>query len=329
MCDSSLPVQPSPRPTQRASLACVQCRSRHMKCDGSMPVCSRCQLDGKQCIYLKSRRGGRRRTAASQAASPIEPLRFDESIFNAAGGMSVADSTRPPSVSMDRSASIDFNPFTPTQTRSSSATADDLVDSYYTFFHPAHPCVVPQWSLNRRQEQNAALLEPLLVVMRYIGSLFTSLVPSAPLEEQVLQVLSARRAQETPQTGFQVQALILYTIAVYWCNDTDRALGLLNEVIRMAVGLGMHLEDFATQHGDGDPVLKESWRRTWWQIYDTDAHIARSTHTSLKASFVEPSVALPCEDDCYQSGVSCANTTWNALVSLISPIEYSHPKNTC
>jgi hypothetical protein len=47
------------RGTGRTSvaLACIGCRSRHLKCDAVSPTCSRCYADGRQCFYLKSRRG--------------------------------------------------------------------------------------------------------------------------------------------------------------------------------------------------------------------------------------------------------------------------------
>jgi hypothetical protein len=38
------------------AVACVPCRSRHLKCDGGVR-CSRCRTDGVDCTYIKSRRG--------------------------------------------------------------------------------------------------------------------------------------------------------------------------------------------------------------------------------------------------------------------------------
>ena len=54
-------VGPPPVP-----LACTECRSRHLKCDAGTPSCGRCVTDGRDCIYVKSRRGwkGSRRRAA-------------------------------------------------------------------------------------------------------------------------------------------------------------------------------------------------------------------------------------------------------------------------
>lgn len=45
------------------AVACVPCRSRHLKCDGGVR-CSRCRADGVECTYIKSRRGwkGKRKT---------------------------------------------------------------------------------------------------------------------------------------------------------------------------------------------------------------------------------------------------------------------------
>lgn len=53
------------------SLACTECRSRHLKCDAGVPSCNRCQVERKECSYIKSRRGWketRRKKAAASAA---------------------------------------------------------------------------------------------------------------------------------------------------------------------------------------------------------------------------------------------------------------------
>lgn len=60
-------VGPPPVP-----LACTECRSRHLKCDAGTPSCSRCVTDGRDCQYIKSRRGwkgSRRRSAQTRAGS--------------------------------------------------------------------------------------------------------------------------------------------------------------------------------------------------------------------------------------------------------------------
>jgi hypothetical protein len=60
--------------SQRASVAvaCVPCRSRHLKCDGGVR-CSRCRADGVDCTYIKSRRGwkGKRKNKPEDQVSPV------------------------------------------------------------------------------------------------------------------------------------------------------------------------------------------------------------------------------------------------------------------
>jgi hypothetical protein len=80
---------------------------------------------------------------------------------------------------------------------------------------------------------------------------------------------------------------------------------LLDETIRLALELGINRQEFAQENSRGDPILAESWRRTWWQIYITDAHIAGSTHKfPFRTSNIEMTVDLPCEELDYELGVS-------------------------
>ncbi|KAJ6091560.1 hypothetical protein N7467_003529 [Penicillium canescens] len=104
-------------------------------------------------------------------------------------------------------------------------------------------------------------------------------------------------------TAFDVQAVLLYSIVVYWCNEPDRGVELLDEAIRMAVSIGMNRKESSQTYGHGDSFLEESLRRTWWVIYITDAHIAGSTHTyPFRTSSIDITTDLPCEEDEYESG---------------------------
>ena len=58
------PIEMTPRVQNErrrpvAPLACTYCRYKHLRCDGKSPTCSRCRADGRECQYLKSRRGYR------------------------------------------------------------------------------------------------------------------------------------------------------------------------------------------------------------------------------------------------------------------------------
>lgn len=123
--------------------------------------------------------------------------------------------------------------------------------------------------------------------------------------KEVQETLAGFRTRDRPITGFDVQALLLYSIAVYWSNDPDHGTVLLDEAIQMAVELGMNRKEFPVQHGNNNPVLEESWRRTWWLLYITDAHIAGSTHVfPFRTNNIDKTVDLPCEEHEYDSGVT-------------------------
>jgi hypothetical protein len=150
-----------------------------------------------------------------------------------------------------------------------------------------------------------AISEYLLPVLLYIGSIFTHTIESAPLAETAFLAVQSGRMKSGSPNAYHIQALVLYSIAVYWCNEPERGRELLNQAIESAFSVGMHEKDFACQHGFGDPVLEESWRRTWWQIHVTDVHISGSTHTytGLSTKFIA-TAELPCEEREYESGVS-------------------------
>lgn len=64
---------------RRVALACVQCRSRKVRCDATLPSCNRCLADMKSCKYQQSRRGGRpRQRAAAPARNMVEDAAASE-----------------------------------------------------------------------------------------------------------------------------------------------------------------------------------------------------------------------------------------------------------
>lgn len=184
--------------------------------------------------------------------------------------------------------SIDPSPQNPTISSTSSYASNGGIESsstslgpsqflslYYESFHAAHPCALPFQFLKNLLTQ--ARVQPLVQVMCYIGSIFDKARSSQVSEfwaQRAEDSVAEIRSQIRPLSPFDVQALLLYSIAVYWCNETESGLELLDEAIRLAVALGMNKREFAQSSGEGMPVLEESWRRTWWVIYITDAHIA-------------------------------------------------------
>ena len=306
------------RPICRVALACIQCRSRKVKCDSTQPICTRCRVDEKQCEYRKSRRGGRPRrplAAPLQAAEDDLPIVLqtpDQQAHDSSRGTNSSNSSgldssesSARSVSDTFEASLSLNTLGVKGTQLTTIQVDQLLSQYYIYFHVAHPCVLPQWSLRVRLPNDITIAQTLLPVLLYIGSIFTPSIPSTPLADAAFDAINLARSNGTILCPYYVQALVLFCIAVYWSNEPEKGRELLDEAIQVALGLGMHETGFAMQYSEGDPVLEESWRRTWWQLYITDAHIAGSTHSfPTKTGNIQTSVGLPCEEESYESGVS-------------------------
>ncbi|KAL3449145.1 hypothetical protein BJX65DRAFT_306207 [Aspergillus insuetus] len=329
------------RPAKRVSNACIPCRSRHMRCDSTTPVCSRCQAEGSRCVYIKSRRGGVRRGSAqsvpgsgsgsvpgpshpqsqhqphphAQAHPQAQPQSNPQEQLHHHLQLRLPNGTITPTSLSSHSSlgretqtqesypNIQPHPHSLYEESTADATDNELLSLYYTYFHAAHPCVLPQWSLRLRAALQPESLELLMPVLQYIGSLYTPSIDSAPLETKVLDTLSSIRCSGTSFTPFDIQALLLYSVAVYWNDEIPRSLDLLDEVISNAVKLGMNRTGFDSSHGEGDPILEESWRRTWWVLYLTASHVSGSTHSfPCKADGIFVSVRLPCEEGVYEAG---------------------------
>lgn len=182
---------------------------------------------------------------------------------------------------------------------------DRCIDLYYKHFHRFHPCVLPRPWLERllRDTTHQIRLRPLIAVMRFIGSLYCQSGQADRLREEANGMLAAQTRQHV-QDPFMVQAYFINSIALYWCGEPDRSREEMDRAMRIALDLNMQCQGFAIAHGEGDPVLQESWRRTWWQIYIVDAYYAAMKHESTYSAYeVDVTTDLPCEEDQYDSGV--------------------------
>ncbi|KAL4779841.1 hypothetical protein BJX76DRAFT_351459 [Aspergillus varians] len=286
---------------RRVSLACVPCRSKHFRCDATTPECSRCRSEGLECVYLKSRRGGRRARLSSTQASSDGPIASQRPVIPALNVATVI-SPCPASRDDDRSGSEPLGALLNSDTRSDSSLSEQFITHYYSFFHSAHPCVLPQWALKQRIADDGRPLQTLISVVQYIGSVFAKSAISASAKLEAEQAVSLV-GTAGPVTGFDLQAVVLFSIATYWGNEPQKAMELLDKAIAMALDLGLHTQKFAYTNGNNDPLLEECWRRTWWQIYMTDVHIAGSTSTfPFRTSKVEMTTDLPCDEADYENG---------------------------
>jgi len=148
------------------------------------------------------------------------------------------------------------------------ASGDHLVDVYYDYIHPAHPFVIPR----KLYMQNPNFVpEYLKRAMRFIASNI-----SGWCEDGVGGIADIINIY-MPTDGFKVQTNLILTIAAYArCERGQGDLTLL-QAINTAQQIGMHLEGFG--HTDS-PIVQESWRRTWWELYSIASMIRVLTPTT-------------------------------------------------
>jgi hypothetical protein len=79
---------------------------------------------------------------------------------------------------------------------------------------------------------------------------------------------------------------------------------MLDRAINIALEIGMHLQSFAVANGNGDAVLEESWRRTYWGMFVVEATIEAIRRTyNFKLWHIHADVDLPCEELEYRNEV--------------------------
>ncbi|CAK7273944.1 hypothetical protein SEPCBS119000_005917 [Sporothrix epigloea] len=180
--------------------------------------------------------------------------------------------------------------------------ADRCFDAFYHYFYSGHPFVVPKDILLSLAKDRTLDISHLLAAMRYVGSLY---IDAGPARAMFLdKAIQLAYLPTCPQDGFLVQTLIMLIVGLDGSCEQERARQLLSDVERIATDIGLHQRDFAAANGRGNPIIEESWRRTWWDLYVVDGMVAgvhRATNFLLYD--VRADVALPCEESQYAAGI--------------------------
>ncbi|KAF4626161.1 hypothetical protein G7Y89_g12001 [Cudoniella acicularis] len=298
--------------------ACVQCRSKHLKCDGLSP-CTRCSSNSFECVYVRSRRGfkgPRKNGAGAQGKVPSVPVPVPGSASscplinpNAARGPHVPSGlATPPDHRLQAfphpsdlpifEANQELVSYDAKQSTSGLDLRERCIEAFFYHFYPAHPFLLPRAHFVALRKQKP--LDHLLAAMRYVGSFYVSQAPTMALG------LEAERSvyhAECPNDGYRVQAMLILTIGFDGYTYQEKALQLLTDAQDLALKIGMDKRQFALANGDGSLVLEESWRRTWWEMFIVDGMIA-GVHqkSSFRMKDLPADVLLPCEEREYASG---------------------------
>ncbi|WPG98180.1 hypothetical protein R9X50_00096600 [Acrodontium crateriforme] len=315
-------------------LACGECRSKHLKCNGSKPRCARCTVDNILCTYTPSRRGRTKRPKSTTSGISYMPSRpstgFQHSNQHSLGpigfnsprptpfantGDSSQRSNSEPGIPISHGVDYPPNPWTsyhphgpsshprgnfmPSPSTGNSPITDNddregFIDLYYSIFHPSHPLLVPR-TLFAAQQYPAYLK----LVLQLIGSHYAT-TSTGNLREQATAAVDADDSKD----AHKVQALVLLAIALHGRYEPLEAQNYIMKAVRVAVEIGLNLPEYATAHTNFDPVVTESLRRTWWELFVVDGYIAALHQmTSFGSNMVQSHALLPCEEAEYESGV--------------------------
>ncbi|EXL63319.1 hypothetical protein FOCG_01674 [Fusarium oxysporum f. sp. radicis-lycopersici 26381] len=267
------------RSKTRATLACLPCRNQHLKCDGTRPICSRCQGLSRTCAFPESRRSG------SYKATSRRPRAQDSQPHN----LTPTDSLTSLAPEFQQPPSGSVLGFGVMETRDFGI---ELIDLYYENFHPSHPFILPRTALDARYAAGCPNIQHVMAAVQHIGSFYTS-KPVIGIEDSLL-------GQNEQIDGFTVQTTLLTALAKSMCAEQDLADELLSKAMHQASLIGMDTKILAGFISESDPVLAESWRRTMWMLYVSDANFAviRQDYT-LRLKDMSFDVDLPCEDKEY------------------------------
>ncbi|KJK62890.1 GAL4-like ZnII2Cys6 or C6 zinc binuclear cluster DNA-binding domain protein [Aspergillus parasiticus SU-1] len=234
-----------------ASLACTECRRKHLKCDGSLPTCNRCTAASKECNYLPSRRGQKRRAAAS-----TEPTAFRWAFGSIPEKLTVVDfptadrfasATNPHCESgppeqepashlggiqeasltnaLNGSESVTGQPTAaPPSSQISPRRYHDegLVNLFYANFHSAHPILLPRSMYNEELYPDS-----LQLAVQFVGSHFSTTTSS-----DSLRAATAEALRHDDQQGFHlVQARLLFAIALHSRNEIRESVSMLADAV--------------------------------------------------------------------------------------------------
>lgn len=178
-----------------------------------------------------------------------------------------------------------------------STTNDDVTENdyflqqYYTYFHVAHPVLLPKEKLVHEEFDAKFLVD----TARFIGSHFTN----SRSEISQSSILSALDSAPNDSV-FKVQGLLLMSVALHLIDDQVGCQQNLDKAIDIALDLGLYSRNSAIMKRCTDRIMQESIRRTWWELYVVDAMTATFFQKiSFRTQFIPADIELPCDEAFY------------------------------
>lgn len=261
-------------PNPATSVACLNCREKHLKCDGNPEGCGRCRASSLFCHFVPSRRG--RRGVPSEYLIPDTCCipSIDDTTFLADGSESL------PLVASD--------PLPPTYLPELPQMSIHLIKSFYEYFHPAHP-ILPSLDL--------WLVSPppqyLVHVVELIGLQYCSPCQVPEYSNDLWMAIG-----NADLTLEKAQAYLLLGILSHGQRAPERAKECIGLAIQSSFRLGLHCRELSDAVEIQNAARAECMRRTLWEIFIVDTLLAAvQVGGTLQFNMETPDVPLPSEDE--------------------------------
>ncbi|WOO79444.1 Lysine biosynthesis regulatory protein LYS14 [Vanrija pseudolonga] len=249
--------------------ACLSCRQKKAKCDGTKPICGQCGRKNLECIYIKSKRGGARKKRTGAAPSALQ-----EFLKKLDGLLAV------PHFDLHHAEPQDGDD--PTNIVRSFASREEVMKCYYNEVHPYLSVMPPRHYL---VDVLPELLHesPFLLATQTVLTLIPHQLDPNPRSARSKRLRSAASAQLGKQAAEAVERTLargqslevvqaLCILAVWeWgsTNDATAAMRRASQAVQVAMDMGIHDMDrdgtgFALE---GIDWHKDAMRRTWWILY--------------------------------------------------------------
>lgn len=257
---------PAQKPSAKhISRACLECRQRHLKCDGGAPKCLRCSKTNKECSYVKSHRGGSRKKGIKKSKpNPDHPDALDLTLPCVSNGVvgncpkghdrstcgllkdGDTSSFKLPCHTKDSSPRTDVS-FETIQRNASNTKylqqmfdTDNIVHNYYTKFHSAHPILPPLDEMNHFLQLTDSPKE-LLGIMKVIGDGYTSSKYSKDINAVFdIAVEISNLIHTQTKDVISLQALILLSLVCHVSALHDLSTSLRKEAIELTLSLDIN-----------------------------------------------------------------------------------------
>lgn len=279
---------PNKKPNAKhVSRACLQCRHRHLKCDGQMPKCSRCVQHDKDCSYVKSNRGGSRKKGVKKAkivkSTDLESLKLpcvgsngevkpcpnghDASSCGFLADKKVGALPCLPNKSSTAKTQVDLENFRKINKNTNKILDQNfnnlksIISNYYRTFHNSHPILPP---LNDIDEFLSSSENPkeIILLMKVIGDGYVTSKYSKNINEifqiasEILELINSKT-----KDVITLQCLILLSLACHISALHDLSTTIRKQAIELAISLDINnldSNDFKGEDINGNVIDNDS-----------------------------------------------------------------------